>query len=226
VYDIVFLSYHEPNAAEHWELVYSRFPRARRVHGISGIVGAHHLAASLCKTRYFWVIDADNIIHDDFDFSFHWNRRERQDRVAVWKARNNINGLEYGYGGIKLLPRRAVLDVSDKVVDFTTSISDHFHPMDEVASTTVINSSPFEAWKAGFRECVKLSSGIIKNGKTDENESRLAHWMSIGADEDHGQHCINGANLGYKYGTEHANDPAALANINNWEWLREKFTND
>ena len=109
MYDIVFLSYHEPNAAEHWELVNSRFPRARRVHDISGIVGAHHLAASVCKTRYFWVIDADNIIHDDFDFSFHWNRRERQDRVAVWKARNNINGLEYGYGGIKLLPRRAVL---------------------------------------------------------------------------------------------------------------------
>ncbi len=225
MYDIVFLSYHEPNAAEHWELVKGRFPRARHVSGIKGIPNAHRTAAEKCKTRYFWVIDADNIVHPDFDFSFRWRRAdERQDRVAVWKARNNVNGLEYGYGGIKLLPRRVVLEMPNNIVDFTTSISDHFFPMGEVASTTVINSSPFEAWKAGFRECVKLSSGIIKNGKTEENESRLAHWMSITHDENHEQHCINGATLGCHYVTDNADDPKALAKINDWEWLQARFT--
>ena len=87
MYDIVFLSYHEPNAEEHWELVKSRFPRARHISGIKGIPNAHRTAAGQCKTRYFWVIDADNIVHPDFDFSFRWRRAdERQDRVAVWKA--------------------------------------------------------------------------------------------------------------------------------------------
>lgn len=224
MYDIVFLSYHEQNATEHWELVKSRFPRARRVHGISGIVAAHQLAASTCNTRYFWVIDADNIVADDFDFSFKWDRRdEHQNRVAVWKAKNNINGLEYGYGGIKLLPRREVLKVPDSVVDFTTSISDHFHPMDEVASTTVINSSPFEAWKAGFRECVKLASGAIKSNHPEADGRRAEHWMAISFDVPNADYCTEGAKAGYRYGWDNADDQKALAKINDWEWLREKF---
>lgn len=224
MYDIVFLSYHEPNAQEHWELVKNRFPRAQRVHGISGIVAAHQLAASFCKTRYFWVIDADNIVNDDFDLTFNWPRSDEQkDRVAVWKARNNINGLEYGYGGIKLLPRRAVLNVPDSVVDFTTSISDYFHPMEQVASTTVINSSPFEAWKAGFRECVKLSSGIIKGRLTEEDDQRLKHWMDKSYDVPNAFYCTFGATSGYHYGIENGGNPAALARINNWEWLHKQF---
>ena len=158
VYDIIFLSYYEENAEKHWELVRQRFPRAIHIKGITGLVKAHRIAAEQCKTRYFWVVDADNVVSDDFDLSFKWTRwEENENRVAVWRARNNVNGLEYGYGGIKLLPRRAVLEVSDRVTEFTTSISDLFIPMEEVASTTVINSTPFEAWKAGFRECVKLS---------------------------------------------------------------------
>lgn len=223
VYDIVFLSYHEPNAQEHWELVKTRFPRAQRVHGISGIVAAHQLAASICKTSYFWVIDGDNIVDEDFDFSYNWSRANVEDHVAVWRARNNVNGLEYGYGGIKLLPRRAVLAVSSKVVDFTTSIGGVFHAMDEVASTTIINSSPFEAWKAGFRECVKLSSGIIKGGITEENHQRLKQWMNNTNDVPNAFHCTVGAISGYDYGLTNGADTEALARINDWEWLHEQF---
>jgi len=225
MYDIVFLSYNEPNAAEHWELVKSRFPRARHVSGIKGIPNAHRTAAERCKTRYFWVIDADNIVHPDFDFSFRWRRSdERQDRVAVWKARNNVNGLEYGYGGIKLLPRRVVLEMPNNIVDFTTSISDHFFPMGEVASTTVINSSPFEAWKAGFRECVKLASGAIKSNHPEEDGQRAEQWMAITLDVPNANQCIEGAKAGYRYGWDNADDPKALAKINDWEWLQARFT--
>lgn len=224
MYDIVFLSYHESNADEHWELLKTRFPRAVRLDAIKGIVVAHKAAAEVCKTRYFWVIDADNIVSDDFDLSFRWDfRDEQENRVAVWRAKNNVNGLEYGYGGIKLLPRRAVLKVPEGVTDFTTSISDFFHSMEEVASITVINSTPFEAWKAGFRECVKLSSGIIKGGDSEENDTRLRQWLTTALDVQNREHVIVGAKQGCYYGSDNAGDPAALACINDWEWLHDRF---
>lgn len=223
MYDIVFLSYNEPHAEQHWELVKSRFPRARHVAGVKGIPQAHRAAAEKCKTRYFWVIDADNIINDDFDLTFNWTRTdEHQDRVAVWKAYNNVNGLEYGYGGIKLLPRRAVLTMPDDVVDFTTNISERFHPMDEVASTTVINASPFEAWKAGFRECTKLASLMMK-GDFDTNEKRLSHWINSPLNVENAEHCIRGAILGSRYGYDWQGHNRELSKINDWEWLREQF---
>lgn len=224
MYDIIFLSYHEENAEEHWELVRQRFPRAIHIKGVTGLVKAHRIAAEQCKTRYFWVVDADNIVYDTFDFSFRWNRREENEhRIAVWKARNNINGLEYGYGGIKLLPRREVLKVSEGVTDFTTSISDLFIPMEEVASTTVINSTPFEAWKAGFRECVKLSSGIIDGCIPAENEERLKCWLTVSLNVPNQEHCIVGAKQGCYYGSDNVDDPVALARINDWGWLHERF---
>jgi hypothetical protein len=225
LYDIIFLSYHEENAEKHWELVRQRFPRAIHVGGITGLVKAHRTAAEQCKTRYFWVVDADNIVNDDFDFSFRWARwEENENRVAVWRARNNVNGLEYGYGGIKLLPRKAVLEVPDGVTDFTTSISDLFIPMEEVASTTVINSTPFEAWKAGFRECVKLSSGIIDGCIPTENEERLKSWLTTsfpGVPNE--AYCLLGAKRGCYYGSNNADNPVALSRINDWKWLREQF---
>lgn len=226
MYDIVFLSYQEPNADGHWGIFRRRFPRAMRVDGIEGIVAAHQAAANLCRTRYFWVVDGDNIVNDDFDFKFQWDRRDHlKDRVAVWRALNNVTGQIYGYGGVKLLPRRPVLNVAPTVADFTTSISEHFHPIDEVASTTIINATAFDAWKAGFRECTKLASGIIRGGNEEENRERLAGWK-----EDHdgayfGEYVSIGAREGERYGTVHAHDPGALAMINNWEWLRERFDN-
>jgi hypothetical protein len=224
VYDIVFLSYHELSADEHWELLKKRFPRAIRLDDITGIVSAHKAAAELCSTRYFWVIDADNVVRDDFDLSFKWNRRdEHENRVAVWKAKNNVNGLEYGYGGIKLLPRREVLKVPDGVTDFTTSISDFFHPMEEVASTTIINATPFEAWKAGFRECVKLSSGIIRGGVDYDNSTRLNIWRTMCFDVPNAASCIEGARMGGQYGSFYADNPVELSRINDWEWLHERF---
>ncbi len=227
MYDIVFLSYHEPNADARWELLKDRFPRAMRISDVDGLVFAHHSAAEVCKTRYFWVVDADNLICSSFDFSFKWDRQDHiRDRVAVWKAENSVNGLTYGYGGVKLLPRRAVLRVSTSVTDFTTSISNYFHVMDEVASITVINDSPYDAWRAGFRECVKLASGVIRESNSEENLDRLMHWQTYTQPVPNRAYVLMGAVAGDQYGTDHANDPMALGMINDWGWLRNKFERD
>ena len=223
MYDIVFLSYHEPHAQQHWELLRKRFPLAKHVAGVKGIPQAHRAAAQRCKTRYFWVVDADNKVNNDFNFMFKWPRFDyRQDRVAVWKAYNNVNGLEYGNGGIKLLPRRPVLDMPDTVVDFTTSISDYFHPMDEVVSTTIINSSPYEAWRAGFRECAKLASGLMR-GDTPTMRERLMHWIREPLCVPYADYCVAGAIAGSKFGYDNQNDESALRQINDWEWLHDRF---
>ncbi len=227
MYDIVFLSYHEPNVDAHWKLLKDRFPRAFRVSDVDGIVAAHQTAAELCRTRYFWVVDADNIVSSSFEFNHRiYPEDHNNNPVTVWRATNNVNELSYGYGGIKLLPRRPVLKVSKNVTDFTTSISEHFCIMDEVASVTVINSSPFDAWRSGFRECVKLSSGLIRGNKTDETEPRLEQWQTHALDVPNRGYVLAGAGEGAQFGTINADNPKALGMINDWGWLRNKFERD
>ena len=223
MYDIIFLSYREGNAEINWTALVQRAPWARRVHGVTGIKQAHQTAASICNTRYFWVIDADNVIDDDFDFRFKWPRDDYvQDRVSVWRARNSVNGLVYGYGGIKLLPCQAVLDLKGPVVDFTTSISQYFHLQPDVVSTTVIDASGFDAFRSGFRECVKLTTNIIARSKIKENTDRLNIWMREGEGE-FAWACIRGASMGHEYAKACQGDQTALSKINDFDWLRERY---
>ena len=41
----------------------------------------------------------------------------------VWRSKNPINDLLYGYGGVKLFPKQALLDFDDWHIDFTYSAS-------------------------------------------------------------------------------------------------------
>jgi len=59
-FDIVFLSYDEPLAEEHWKRLKKRFPYAQRVHGVKGILKAHKKCAKLARTDYFFVVDGDS----------------------------------------------------------------------------------------------------------------------------------------------------------------------
>lgn len=224
MYDIVFLSYNEAKAEENWASFKARFPRAQRVHGVKGIVAAHQAAAAKCDTKWFWVVDADNIIDDAFDFSFKWpNSAQHPHSVAVWRARNNVNGLVYGYGGVKLLPRRRVLEISPTVVDFTTSIGDQFYVMKDIASTTVINSSPFEAWKSGFREAAKLASSIIDRQNSEETESRLTTWCEYARGE-YADEVLAGANAGREFGVRATTDRSSLVLLNDYDWLQKQYS--
>ena len=59
MYDIVFISYNEPNADENWQALKARFPRAKRVDGVKGIHQSHTSAAIKCFTKMLWIVDAD-----------------------------------------------------------------------------------------------------------------------------------------------------------------------
>jgi len=222
-FDVVFLSYREKEAEENYKKLLSRVPNAKRVHGVKGIFNAHKRASEVADTKMFYVLDADAILLDEFNFEYFptvWD----EDAVHVWKSKNPINGLIYGFGGLKLFPTQLLRDAKDWNIDFTTSISDKFKPMPVVANYTAFNTNPYDTWKSAFRECTKLSSGIIHNLKADEDKERLDIWCTV-ADEKakYGKYSVAGANAGRKFGSENAEDPEKLGLINDYDWLRSEF---
>ena len=219
MYDIVFISYQEPSADENYAALKARFPMAKRVHGVKGIHQAHIKAAKKCFTKMFWIVDADALILDTFNFD-HEVPDHQLDHVHVWRAKNPINGLEYGYGGVKLFPRKLTIEMDTSKADMTTSISEHFIAMDEVANTTAFNTSPFETWKGAFRECAKLSSKTITRQNNEETESRLDTWCTVGEDNPYGSYAIAGANAGRKFGISNRSN---ISLINDFDWLKEQF---
>lgn len=220
MYDIVFISYQEANAEVNYKKLISRFPWARRVHGIKGIHQAHILAARKSLTEMFYVVDGDAEVLDTFNFEFI---ADDTDYVYVWRSQNPINDLEYGYGGIKLLPRKLTINMDISRTDMTTSISKKFKPMLEVSNITAFNTDPFSTWRSAFRECVKLSSKVIDRQKIKETEDRLHVWKTVGKDRPFGEYAILGALQGEIYGKENKNNTNALKKINDFDWLLEKF---
>ena len=217
MYDIIFISYNEPNADENFSKLKARFPLAKRIHGIKGIHNAHIAAAKKCFTKMFWVVDGDAIIVDSFDFSYTVDEYNLN-TVHVWRSRNPINGLEYGYGGVKLLPRQLTINMDTTTTDMTMNISDQFRVVEEISNITAFNTDPFSAWRSAFRECCKLA--VINN---PESLSRLHEWCKLVEDVPYGYYAYSGALVGNKYGCENAGNNPALSLINDFDWLKSQF---
>ena len=221
-HDIVMITYNEPNAEENWQALKKRFPQAKRVDKIKGIHNAHKAAADLVETDMFWVVDGDAEIVSTFNFTYK-TKHSDEDRVHVWRSINPVNGLEYGYGGVKLLPKNLTSAVDVNSPDMTTSISDKFKIFDEVSNITKFNTDPFNTWKSAFRECVKLSSKIIKRQNDEETNMRLDVWCSAGGDKPFGEYAIKGALAGKQFGLANKDNSEMLAKINDFDWLEEMF---
>jgi len=219
-FDIVFISYYEPNADENWHKLKSRFPRAKRIDKIKGIHQAHIEAAKLSSSEMFWVVDGDARILDDFNFDYEDPEKHT---VHVWHSCNPINDLKYGYGGVKLLPTEMTLNMDLNKPDMTTSISNQFKSIDEISNVTAFNTDPFNTWKSAFRECVKLSSRTIDRQNEQETAERLRVWSTVGSDRLYGEYAIRGAIEGSEYGSTYREDLGAISKINDFDWLKEKF---
>ena len=227
LYDIVFISYNEPTADENYSALCKRYPNAKRVHGVKGIHQAHIAAAKLATTELFFVVDGDAEIIDNFNFDYYvpaYDPTGKQS-VHVWKSQNPINGLIYGYGGVKLLPRELTLNMDTTTADMTTSISKYFKAVNKISNVTKFNTDEFSAWRSAFRECVKLSSKTIKGQLDEETEFRLNAWCTRGKDKPFGIAAIAGAKHGKNYGETNRNNLEALTKINNFDWLRNEFNN-
>jgi hypothetical protein len=208
-FDIVFLSYDEPNADVHYADLLTKAPWAKRVHGIKGSDAAHKAAAALSDTEWFITVDADNIVHTEF-FDLDLDMSDPKIQVYGWCGRNSVNGLRYGNGGLKIWKKEFVLNMrtheasdSDRgQVDFCWE--EGYRNFPRVYSDSIITGSPFQAWRAGFREGVKMTllDGVrvppqeIKERIWWHNIHRLRMWSTVGAHEEHGLYAILGARLG------------------------------
>ena len=220
-YDIFFLSYNEPNSWANWQILSNRFPQANRIYGEKNIYLSHKACANQSTTDYFWVVDADNEVLDSFNFDYFVEDYDF-DLVHIWHSRNEINDLEYGNGAIKLLPKM-LFDVTKDGVDITTSLSNKLKIVPTVASVNRFASSPWNAWRSGFREAAKLASNTIARSDQEENGLRLSAWTTKGLDRRFGEYVVPGAVLGMQYGIENKGNQDALTKINDWSWLYEQF---
>jgi hypothetical protein len=224
LYDVVFISYNESNADKNYERLLEKCPRAKRIHGVKGIHNAHIKAASICDTDMIWIVDGDAIIENDFNFELvYFSYGYDIDCVHVWRSRNPINNLEYGNGGVKLLPRQLTLDMDVNTSDMTTSISKKFKAMDTISNINEFNTDEFTTWRSAFRECCKLASRVIERQFEEETQQRLDTWCNEGLDKQYGEYAINGAIAGRDYGLENKNNLEALKMINDFTWLEEQF---
>lgn len=219
IYDIIFISYNEPNADANYNRLRMRFPFAKRVAGVTGIHQAHIAAAKKSMTKMFWVVDGDAEVLDSFNFDYQVPADEL-DYVHVWSSQNPINGLVYGNGGVKLLPKKLTINMDTSRVDMTTSISTLFKPMPRIANITAFNTDPFSTWRSAFRECTKLASSSIDRQNDEETQHRLNVWCTVGTDEN----AIKGALAGREYGRKNASDKEALNRINDFTWLQDQWS--
>ena len=211
--DIIFLSYDEPNAEKNWADLKNKVPWAKRVHGILGSDAAHKECARISETDRFVTVDGDNTIKQEFldqvlDFDTHANLEKS---VISWCGQNIINGLMYGNGGLKCWPIEYVLNMKthenadpynvQAKVDFCWDAQ--YIQQNSCFSLTHNNFTPKQAWRAGFREGVKLSlnrgervahSEFLKGHP--KNLNMLYIWTMVGSDVKNGEWAIYGAREG------------------------------
>jgi hypothetical protein len=209
--DCVFLSYDEPRKEETWIKIQNMVPWAKRVDGVKGSDAAHKAAADASSTDRFVLIDGDNIPDAEF-FNLQLKLDStNNDAVFRWKARNHINGLMYGNGGLSCWTKEFVYAMrthentdGSEANDVEFCFYPNYWAMHDCYSTTYPNATPFQAWRAGFREGVKM---CLDRGKRpglvdfevkvhNRNYDHLCIWQTVGADVDNGFWSIYGARLG------------------------------
>jgi hypothetical protein len=191
----------------------SKVPWAKRVHGVEGSDAAHKACAKLSETDRFITVDADNIINENFinqeiNFDEH---DDLKNSVISWAGYNAVNGLMYGNGGLKCWPKDFVLNMrthenadANNVhaqVDFCWDIN--YIQMNSCFSTVYNNYTPQQAWRAGFREGVKMALDRGLRVSKEEfaklhwkNLHRLYVWLTVGRDAENGLWAIYGAREG------------------------------
>ena len=210
--DCIYLSYDEPEKEEFWVKIKNIIPWAVRVDGVKGSDAAHKAAADASTTERFILIDGDNIPYPDFfNQTLVFDNDEWETAVYRWRAKNNINGLMYGNGGLSSWTKTFVQNMrthentdGNAANDVEFCFYPNYWAMHDCFSTTFPNQSEFHAWRAGFREGVKmcLNKGVrpeiteFKDQVHQRNLDHLTIWHNIGRDVENGIWAMAGSRMG------------------------------
>jgi len=216
------ISFHEAEADRNFAELKARFPEAKHVKNVEGIGNAHKEVGKQATSEMVWIVDADAEILEDFNFDYTPPMANMGNTTYVWSARNPINGLEYGYGGVKLFPKTQLEQLGHELPDYTTGAA-YYQPVSDVSNITNFNKDPYRTWRSAFRECTKLSSNVIDNNISVDDAYRLEVWCTRGENRPFGEYAILGAEQGRDFGTHYKDNKEALRKINDWEWLRKQF---
>ena len=216
--DCIYLSYDEPQKEEFWLKVKHMVPWAKRVDNVKGSDAAHKAAGEASDTERFILIDGDNMPEESFfNIQLDFTDKDETFRQAQfrWKAINSINGLRYGNGGMSSWTKTYVSEMqthehqtegdASRIADFCLDSKDNLYwAMHDCYSTTYPNYTSFQAWRAGFREGVKMSLNRGLRPTVDEfketvasrNLNNLTIWQNVGMDVENGEWAIMGARMG------------------------------
>ena len=223
--DCIYLSYDEPQQEEFWVKIKNMVPWARRVSNIRGSDAAHKAAAMASLTERFILVDGDNLPDPAFfNQTLDFPTPEYEQAVFRWRARNHVNGLMYGNGGLSSWTKTHVMNMrthenTDGATE--TQIEFCFDPlywaMHDCYSVTYPNGSAFHAWRAGFREGVKMclnrgARPTVSEFRDQVHKRNLDHltiWHNVGGDVDYGHWAIAGARQG-----------TYMTMLTNWDYLQ------
>ena len=235
--DFVYISFNEPNKEENWADLKNKVPWAKRVDGVVGFDSAHKAAAEKADTQFFISVDGDNIIDESFLLqTLDWSKTDRK-AVHRWRARNSINGLIYGNGGLvgwdrdtcRSMNTHENADTQENEVDFCWGVPhENLH---NCYSTTVINCTKQQAFTSGYREGVKmcldkgkpLDPGVFKERIWHNNLKILSTWMSVGADVENGKYPMMGARVGCYQTVIAGEDHISVRHIDQMEKMYVEF---
>jgi len=172
------------------------------------------------------VLDVPDTDHDGNNIS---------ESIFSWNAKNILNGLVYGNGGLKCWPTEYTKTINTheaatdgEGMEFCWKLN--YIQLNDTFSEVHQTASPFQAFRAGFREGVKMSldQGIrvspddFKQKIWYGNYNRLNVWCNIGSDIDNGLWAMYGARLGC--------DMTVLSDwdtnlISDYDWFKDFFDN-
>ena len=169
--DVIYLSYDEPQCEEFWADLLNKVPWAKRVHGVDGSDNAHRAAGEKSETERFILVDGDNTVDPNFFNQQLTITPDTEHATFRWRGYNVINGLMYGNGGLSSWTRQFVANMNShenseegdpeaKIEFCYGGAHGKYMPMHNVYSTSHPNGSKLHAWRAGFREGVKMLSLI------------------------------------------------------------------
>ena len=216
--DIIFISYKEPNAEVNYQDLLSKFPHAKRVHGVRGIYEAYYKASKLNESDCFITVDGDTVVWDnlkDIEFNF-----TNDNQLIRYPTKNSILGATDASGSIKCWTKNTFNYITKD--NFNKNLE--WYRCDNIEQTdgnvcvgeTVINSSTYQAFCAGFREAFKTHSLF--------GEPRINYTLSwcIKREVKNGKSCAFGARLRFLYAID---NKISLQDVNDFKFLEELFTN-